>query len=54
MYTNIFRGSVDEGTTIMDFNDMERSRGITIRSAATCLRWGDYMYNLIDTPGFVY
>ncbi len=46
-------GSVDEGTTVMDFMDQERERGITIKSAATSCRWREHQINIIDTPGHV-
>jgi len=46
-------GNIDEGTTTMDWMEQERARGITICSAATTCEWGDYRFNLIDTPGHV-
>ncbi len=46
-------GNVDEGTTVMDFMQQERERGITIKAAATTTSWGDYRINIIDTPGHV-
>ena len=46
-------GSVDDGTTQMDFMPEERARGITISSAATTFHWNDHRINLIDTPGHV-
>ncbi len=36
---------------IMDSNDQERERGITILAKNTALRWGDYRINIVDTPG---
>src|SRR3970040_977402 len=39
------------GTRIMDSNDLEKERGITITAKNTALRWQDYRINLIDTPG---
>ena len=46
-------GNVDEGTTVMDFMQQERERGITIKAAATTTAWGEYRINIIDTPGHV-
>ena len=36
---------------IMDSNDLERERGITILSKNTAIRWGEYRINIVDTPG---
>ncbi|UQA92613.1 elongation factor G [Streptomyces halobius] len=44
-------GSVDAGTTQTDSMDLERRRGITIRSAVATFTLGDLKVNLIDTPG---
>jgi ribosomal protection tetracycline resistance protein len=44
-------GSVDSGTTQTDTGDIERQRGITIRSAVAAFTVGDRQVNLIDTPG---
>ena len=46
-------GQVDEGTATLDFEEMERERGITIHSAAIDLPWRDHRFTLIDTPGHV-
>ena len=46
-------GDVDDGTTVMDWMDQERERGITISSAATTCYWLDHRVNIIDTPGHV-
>ena len=44
-------GSVDAGTTQTDSLDLERERGITIRSAVASFFLGDLAVNLVDTPG---
>ena len=36
---------------VMDSNDLERERGITILSKNTAIRWSDYHINIVDTPG---
>ncbi len=56
-------GSVDEGTTVTDWMEQERERGITIVSAAITTFWnlekkssvnkGEYRINIIDTPGHI-
>ncbi len=46
-------GNVDEGTTVTDWMEQERERGITITAAAISCSWNDYQINIIDTPGHV-
>ncbi len=42
----------DEGSErIMDSNDQERERGITILAKNTAIEWNDYHINIVDTPG---
>ena len=36
---------------VMDSNDQERERGITILSKNTAINWNDYRINIVDTPG---
>ena len=36
---------------VMDSNDLEKERGITILSKNTAIRWQDYRINIVDTPG---
>ncbi|MBI3962530.1 MAG: GTP-binding protein, partial [Deinococcus sp.] len=46
-------GEVHEGTTVMDWMEQERERGITITAAVTTCFWRDHRINIIDTPGHV-
>ena len=46
-------GEVHQGTTVMDWMDQERERGITITAAATRCQWRGLTINIIDTPGHV-
>ena len=46
-------GSVDDGTTVTDWMEQERERGITIVSAAVTAKWKDHLINIIDTPGHI-
>jgi len=46
-------GEVHDGTTTMDWMEQERERGITITAAATYAQWGDFHFNIIDTPGHI-
>ena len=36
---------------VMDSNELEKERGITITSKNTAIRWGEYRINIVDTPG---
>ncbi|MBE7374356.1 translational GTPase TypA [Pseudomonas lopnurensis] len=40
-----------ENERVMDSNDQEKERGITILAKNTALKWKDYSINIVDTPG---
>ena len=48
-------GTLDERASlperVMDSNDLERERGITILSKNTAIHWQDWRINIVDTPG---
>ncbi|MBO6213827.1 translational GTPase TypA [Algoriella sp.] len=49
--TNVFRENQESGELIMDNNDIERERGITIFSKNASVMYKDVKINVIDTPG---
>ncbi len=49
--TKVFRDNQDTGDLIMDSNDLERERGITIFSKNASVTYNDVKINVIDTPG---
>ena len=49
--TNVFRANQETGDLIMDNNDLERERGITILSKNISVQYKDVKINVIDTPG---
>lgn len=48
---NLFRKNQSAGELILDNNDLERERGITILSKNVSIRYNDVKINIIDTPG---
>ncbi|MDR3287990.1 MAG: translational GTPase TypA [Peptococcaceae bacterium] len=46
-----FRANQQVRERVMDSNDLERERGITILSKNTAVRWQDVKINIVDTPG---
>ena len=46
-----FRENESVGERIMDSNDLEKERGITILAKCTSINWNDIRINIIDTPG---
>ena len=49
--SGIFRENQNIVERVMDSNDLERERGITIFSKNASLNYKDYKINLVDTPG---
>jgi len=47
----LFRDNEQVANRLMDNNDLERERGITIRAKHCTVSWNDYLFNIIDTPG---
>ncbi len=49
--SNTFRNADAMGTTIMDSNELERERGITILAKNCSINWNNVKINIVDTPG---
>ena len=49
--SGIFRSNEDVNERVMDSNDIERERGITILAKTTSIHYQDYKINILDTPG---
>ena len=49
--SNLFRANQQVQDLLLDSNDLERERGITILSKNVSVRYRDYKINVIDTPG---
>ena len=49
--SGVFRANQEVAERVMDSNDLERERGITILSKNTAVVYKDYKINIIDTPG---
>ncbi|MBD5097611.1 MAG: translational GTPase TypA [Lachnospiraceae bacterium] len=49
--SGVFRENQEVAERVMDSNDIERERGITILSKNTAVTYGDIKINIIDTPG---
>ena len=49
--SNVFRENEQVAERVMDSNDLERERGITILSKNTSVNYGDIKINIVDTPG---
>ncbi len=49
--SNIFRDPDAAGELILDVNDLERERGITILAKNASIHYGDVQINIVDTPG---
>src|SRR6186997_1534817 len=46
-----FRARQEVAERVMDSNELERERGITILAKNTSVHWGDVKINIVDTPG---
>jgi GTP-binding protein len=49
--SGVFRVNQEHAERIMDSNDLERERGITILAKNTAVHYGDVKINIVDTPG---
>lgn len=45
-------GKVEDGTTVMDFDDLEKSKKLSLYTSVAYLVWKGVKINLLDLPGF--
>jgi len=50
-YAGVFRANEQVVERVMDSNDLEREKGITILAKNTSIKYKDYVINIVDTPG---
>ena len=50
-YTGVFRLNQEVQECVLDSNELERERGITILAKNTAVKYQDYLINIVDTPG---
>jgi len=50
-YSNSYDPRTKSPDRVMDSNDLERERGITILAKNTAIDWSDFRINIVDTPG---
>lgn len=49
--SGVFRSNQEVAVCVMDSNDLERERGITILAKNTAINYKDHLINIVDTPG---
>ena len=49
--SGVFRENEQVVERVMDSNDLEKERGITILAKNTAIEYGEYKFNIVDTPG---
>ncbi len=45
-------GKVEDGTTVMDFDELEKSKKLSVYTSVACLLWKGVKINVLDLPGF--
>lgn len=50
-FTGVFRANQEVVQCVLDSNELERERGITILAKNTAVKYGEYLINIVDTPG---
>ncbi|MTI69438.1 MAG: elongation factor G [Firmicutes bacterium] len=46
------KGSVEEGTTVSDYDNLEKERQVSINTSIIPIEWKKHKYNIFDTPGY--